>query len=87
MLNPAPPRVAAPIITSSMLPATSAGSGSSAAPMARAARSSPRIPASDPLPARPIGVRAMETMTASSVTTLLRSLSPRRDDALTGATR
>ncbi len=47
---------------------SSAGTLSSAARTIWAARSSGRIEASEPLKARPIGERAVETMTASGMT-------------------
>src|SRR5215217_528194 len=69
MLKPAsPPGCPQPIIRSSISHGSSAGTLSSAARTIWAARSSGRISTSEPLPARPIGERAVETMTASVMT-------------------
>ena len=57
-----------PSIRSSMSSGFTSGTWASAASTAIVARSSPRIDTSDPLPARPIGVRAMAATTASSDT-------------------
>src|SRR5688572_7334186 len=54
-----------PIITSTISSRGSSGTFFSAASIAKAARSSGRASTSDPLRARPMGVRAAETMTAS----------------------
>src|SRR5829696_5218169 len=54
-----------PSITSTMSPRSSSETCFRAASMAKAARSSGRASTSDPFPARPIGVRAAEMMTAS----------------------
>ena len=54
-----------PIITSTTSPGSSSGTFSSNARIAKARRSSGRTSASDPFPARPIGVRTVSTMTAS----------------------
>src|SRR5690349_9392892 len=52
---------------SSSVAGSNPGSLSSAAPITPAARSSGRTATSEPLPARPIGVRAVETITASVI--------------------
>jgi hypothetical protein len=69
MLKPAsPPGCPQPIIRSSISRGSSAGTLPSAARTIWAARSSGRMSTSEPLPARPIGERAVETMTASVIT-------------------
>src|SRR5689334_23036618 len=60
-----------PTITSTMSPCGSSGTFSNAARTANAARSSGRASISDPFAARPIGVRAAETMTASGMPRIL----------------
>ena len=72
MLNPAsPPGRPQPSIRSSMSVGSSCGTLSSAARTMLAARSSGRTSRSEPLNARPIGERAVATMTASAITSFL----------------
>src|SRR6266498_913851 len=56
-----------PTITSTISPRSSSGAFFKAASIAYATRSSGRASTSEPLPARPIGVRAAATMTASGI--------------------
>src|SRR5690242_8586340 len=69
-----------PTITSTISPRSSSGTFCSAASIANATRSSGRASTSDPFFARPIGVRAAATITASDKGALSRELPP--DDQL-----
>src|ERR1700749_2485406 len=68
MLNPcSPPGSPQPTIRSSTWDGSSWGTLASAAVTIWASRSSGLIEVSDPLPARPMGERAVATMTASGI--------------------
>ena len=60
-----------PTMTSTISFGSSSGTWPTASEIANASRSSGRTSASDPLAARPIGVRAAATMTASGMRSLL----------------
>src|ERR1700691_2637717 len=81
MLNPcSPPGSPQPSIRSPMSAGSSCGTLASAAVTICAVRSSGRMDASEPLPARPIGERAVATITASGMTPAsLRNVHPDYD--------
>src|SRR5262249_52470395 len=64
-----PSGIAQPRITSSISLASTSGTRASASLMASAARSSGRVARSEPLKARPTGVRTEETITGSGIGT------------------
>src|SRR6201996_2117348 len=67
LLPDSPPGSPQPSSRSSIIGASRPGTCATAVAVMKAARSSGRQSLSDPLPARPIGVRAVATMTASGM--------------------